>query len=287
MEKPLCLITGASGYLGSRMAARFRANGWEVKPLVRRPAPDAIPFELGAPVPVEALRGAEVLVHCAYDFLQLSWQAIRRINVLGTERLLESATAAGVRRIIHISSISAFYDCKSLYGRAKLEAEQVARAAGAIVIRPGLVYGPQAGGVFGRLLGTVEKMRVAPIVGMGSQVQLLLHEDDLTHTVLGLASGQIPWQGGTLTLAHEKGWTMRAILKEIARLKHRRITLVPIPWQCVWLGLRAAEAAGLTPKFRSDSLISLMNQSPDPSFAVRDQHGIKVRPFPQGLAPEA
>ena len=54
---------------------------------------------------------------------------------------------------------------------------------------------------------------------------------------------------------------------------------LPLPWRPVWLALRVAEAAGLRPGFRSDSLVSLMYQNPKPDFDPMHKLGIQCRPF--------
>jgi len=94
--KPLCLVTGARGYLGGRVTAVFRARGWHVRALTREPRPgaDDIRFTLGetlsAPLPA-----AEALVHCAYDFDRFRWGDSFRINVTGTEKLLRCGHGGG------------------------------------------------------------------------------------------------------------------------------------------------------------------------------------------------
>jgi len=147
-SKSVCAITGSNGYVGSCVKNHFKANGWDVVELVRRPQPGAraMEFHLGGEIPTNAFAGVTALVHCAYDFGPLGWAEIRAANVVGTGKLFQAARAAGVAKTVCVSSISAFHGCRSLYGKAKLEIEQVAQVHGAQVIRPGLVYGPGAGG---------------------------------------------------------------------------------------------------------------------------------------------
>ena len=99
-----------------------------------------------------------------------------------------------------------------------------------------------------------------------------------TAVVAGLA-GEIPASTKPLTIAHPQPWTFRHILEAIAQAQGRSITFFPIPWRLLWLTLRLAEGSGLRPGFRSDSLISLMHQNPDPSFTAMQAFGITCRPF--------
>src|SRR5206468_10991476 len=78
-------------------------------------------------------RKVSVLVHAAWDFSALTAADIHRVNVEGSARLFQLAREAGVRRIVLISSISAFNGARSLYGRAKLEVEADAARHNAII----------------------------------------------------------------------------------------------------------------------------------------------------------
>jgi nucleoside-diphosphate-sugar epimerase len=257
----VCVVTGASGYVGSRVAARFARGGWTVVPLRSR---------LGER---SALEPADALVHCAYDFRH------QDVNVGGTRLLLEAAREAGVRKVVHISSISAFEGARAQYGRVKLETERVAQPFGALVLRPGLVWGPRAGGAFGRLVKLVERSSVLPLVGGGSQRQFLVHEDDLADAICRYAEGELPHTATPVVTAHDRPWTMRAILEEIARAAGKRVSFFPVPWRLVWAGLRAAELARLPLAMRSDSVVSLVNQNPAPDFETARRLGIELRPF--------
>src|SRR5512134_3136384 len=94
-------ITGATGYLGRRVAEAFQRRGWQIKSLGRRMLPgfEGIPFALGEPVPAAALLGLQALVHCAYDFSVTHPDTIRRVNVEGSRHLLVAAREAGVPRL--------------------------------------------------------------------------------------------------------------------------------------------------------------------------------------------
>src|ERR1700691_78298 len=142
-----CLITGSRGYLGSCIKAKFQQAGWNVVELIRNPTTkemrggQAIQFRLGDEISAGLLPQADALVHCAYDFTLYNWKKIHAINVLGAEKLFEAARAAGVNRLVFISSMSAFEDCKSMYGRAKLEIEKRIQSGNVFLVRPGLIYG--------------------------------------------------------------------------------------------------------------------------------------------------
>ena len=265
-------ITGASGYVGSNLASRFERDGWRV---VRTT------FRLGDDIPSAALANADALVHCAYDFRPVAWAAIHRVNVEGTGSLLQAAASAGVRKIVVLSTISAFPGCRSLYGKAKLEIEAEAQRAGAAVLRPGLVFvdaGSDAGGMFGSLLES-SRGSVVPLVGGGRHCQYLVHVDDLYRLVADLASGSITAPARAVVVASSRCWPIRELIAALAGRHGRKPRFVSVPWQAVWLVLKTAELARLRLGYRSDSVVSLVNQDPRPDFSGLKELGLTAREF--------
>jgi nucleoside-diphosphate-sugar epimerase len=283
--RPICAITGSNGYVGGCVKNYFAAHGWEILELTRQPKPNsrAIKFQLGEEISPNELTGVGTFVHCAYDFKPLCWEEIRAVNVEGSRKILEAAHAAKIQKIIFISSISAFDGCKSLYGKAKLEVEKIALTCGALVIRPGLVYGNDSGGMFGKLSAQIKNSSVIPLIGDGSQIQFLVHSEDLCSFIERYARGEMngaqPQGSQILMAANEQPWPFKKLLLEIARAQNKKIKFVPLPWRVIWLALKSAEVCGLRLNFRSDSLVSLMNQNPAPDFSKNSEVGLICRPF--------
>jgi nucleoside-diphosphate-sugar epimerase len=279
--KNLCAITGSNGYVGGCIKNYFAARGWEILELTRAPKAGtrALKFQLGEKISPQSLAGVSALVHCAYDFTSLRWDEIRAVNVEGSRKLFEAARAADVGKIIFISSISAFDGCRSLYGRAKLEIEKIALDCGALVIRPGLVFGNDSGGMFGKLVAQLRRSSLIPLIGDGSQIQFLVHNEDLSTLIENWASGEIKISSGIFTAANERPWVFKQLLLEIAHGQNKKIKLIPLPWRLVWAGLKTAEICGVRLNFRSDSLISLMNQNAAPDFSPNAAAGLVCRPF--------
>jgi nucleoside-diphosphate-sugar epimerase len=279
--RPVCAITGTGGFVGGCLKDYFAHHGWETLALTRRPKPGAraAAFQLGAEISPASLAGVTALVHCAYDFQPLRREEIHAVNVEGTRKLLLAARAAGVGKIVCLSSLSAYDGCRSLYGRAKLEIEKIALDQGVLAIRPGLVYGGGQGGMFGRLVGQVRQSSVQPIFGGGSQIQFLVHNEDLAVFIEKFTAGKIPAGPPLLSAAHAQPWPFKSLLLEIARGLDKKIRFIPLPWRLVWAGLKSAETCGLRLNFRSDSLVSLMHQNPNPDFSPNAQAGLVCRPF--------
>ena len=274
-----CLLTGASGYLGGLIAKKLAAKGWDVVPMTRKPKAGEIAFGLGDAVDPAVLAGADALIHCAYDFAPVEWDDIAAINIAGSERLFDAAKQAGVKRIVLISTISAFNGCKSNYGLAKLAIESAAREVGACIIRPGLIYGAAPGAMFGRLVSQVRAASIMPMPGDGRQLMYTVHQDDLTDAVLNALSRS---PRPPVTVANDTPIAFRDIMSAIGAKLGRKVTAIPIPWRFMWLGLRSAEIARVPLGLRSDSLISLINQDTAPLLNAESELGVRCRAFDLG-----
>src|SRR5260221_14693736 len=112
-----CAITGVNGYLGGQLKVFFSKQGWEVLGLTHRGdgyrQGNNEHFNLKSGIKSESLAGTDVLIHCAYDFSLKGWEEILEVNVQGSIKLFQSAKRADVKKIIFISSMSAFEKCQS------------------------------------------------------------------------------------------------------------------------------------------------------------------------------
>ncbi|MGH7760027.1 MAG: NAD-dependent epimerase/dehydratase family protein [Candidatus Dormibacteraceae bacterium] len=279
-------ITGAQGFVGSMLARRFIEAGWVVTRFSHSGSAsggDAVPFRLGDEIQPEVFRSRNIdaLVHCAYDFKPVTRREIQRVNVEGSRKLLAAAAAGAVQRIAVMSTISAFEGCRSDYGRAKLQIEAAALAAGDLVVRAGLVWAdgpPSAGGMFGSLARSVQGGLV-PLVGGGGHPQYLVHVQDLWELLRRFCDGQLSMPAKPVVAAAPKPWPMRELLAQLARRQRAHPRFLPVPWQPVWAGLRLAEIAHVPVPYRSDSVVSLVYQDPHPDFASLRAAGIVARDF--------
>jgi nucleoside-diphosphate-sugar epimerase len=185
------LITGASGYIGQRLAEMARARGHQVM-VLGRSAPKGFDFtawRLGEAVPAEALAGAGALIHLAHD-----WSADGKpgdANGAASEALARQALTAGVVRFVFASSTSSRADAANAYGRSKFASEArlaaLPQAAGRIVsARIALVYGGPPSGQYGLMRRIAALSPVLPMVGLKRRVQPI-HIDEVCAALLGLA----------------------------------------------------------------------------------------------------
>lgn len=257
-------ITGASGYVGSCVSACFRSHGHAVLSLSRRPCEAPwVSFSLEDDPRTLPWDGVDVLVHAAYDFTALTWSEILKKNVNPSVALLRAAKQAHVDRLIFISSMCSFDNCRSNYGRAKLLIEKEALSMGAAIIRPGLVWGDRSGGVMGSLETLVAKLPIIPFLSGGNGLmQYLIHEADLSETVVSTAESMSSGTGTQHSVAHPNPVSLLEILKCIAKRSNFTRLYLPVPWRLVMAGLKFSETLGFRPPFRSDSLVGLVHGNP-------------------------
>ncbi len=145
-------MTGATGFIGTHLLAQLRVEGYVVRALTRAPrassAIDRITWVQGDLADGrgvdELLRGADAVVHCAGAVRGARPSDFDTINVDGTRRVAEAAAAAGVRRLLLLSSLAAREPALSMYASSKRRGEDALRSVDVrwTVLRPPAVYGP-------------------------------------------------------------------------------------------------------------------------------------------------
>jgi uncharacterized protein (TIGR01777 family) len=195
-------ITGASGFIGSRLAALCRGGGHEVVGFSRRPGAGARLFRLDAP---PDLSGLDAIVNLAGESILGLWTAekkrrIRESRVVGTRRIIEAieAMAERPRALVNASAIGFYGDtgetlvdesspagggfladvCREWEGEAKRAESHGVRV---VFVRIGFVLG--SGGAL-KLIRPVFKLGLGGKLGSGSQWMSGVHVDDVVGIVV-------------------------------------------------------------------------------------------------------
>tara|TARA_Y100001934_G_scaffold278192_1_gene378821 strand:- start:23 stop:877 length:855 start_codon:yes stop_codon:yes gene_type:complete len=277
-------VTGANGYLGGALCEFLKERDYNVILLQRtkdnkETVDKSVFFSLEDLPNSEVFKNVDVLVHCAYDPIPVSWKEISTINIQGSIQLFEAARIGGVKQIIYISSISAFDNCKSLYGQAKLTIEKEVAKIGGAIIRPGLIFGENIGGFLASLKLFAGRFPLVPLIGRGNQVLYFSHVEDLCELIFNLSSSLNVVGSEPITAACEKGQTFKETLIVLARQEGKFPLLFPVPWKIIWLSLKILEWARIRVGFRSDSVISLVHQNARPDFSILKEISSSFRSF--------
>lgn len=255
------LVTGASGFVGSAVVDRLVRDGFEARAAVRhRPAhgPTGVQWfdslDLGADGDWSAaLEGVEAVIHCAARVHVMHEAAadplaeFQRVNVDGTLCLAAQAARAGVRRFVFVSSIGVngaqtferpfrADDAPaphSPYAQSKLEAESglKAEAAGStlapVIVRPPLVYGPDAPGNFRTLMHAIQRGIPLPFGAVHNRRSLVALDnlvDLLCRCITEPAAA-----GGTFLVSDGEDVSTPDLLRRCATALGRRARLLPVP----------------------------------------------------------
>lgn len=203
------LITGGAGFLGINLARHLLARGQHVISYdladFDYPERDRVRCVRGdirdRKALDAALAGVDIVVHTAAALPLYSKEDIYTTDVVGTRNVLEASLAAGVKRVVHISSTAVYGipDHHPLletdpvhgvgpYGEAKIEAERLceeSRARGLCVpiLRPKSFIGPERLGVFALLYDWASSGRGFPVLGDGRNPYQYLDVEDLCDAI--------------------------------------------------------------------------------------------------------
>jgi nucleoside-diphosphate-sugar epimerase len=200
MASGVVLVTGAAGFVGQALCLRLLAEGYAVRAGIRhaalpadllaRPGLTPVPCDLARPEQLgPAIQGATAIVHAAYG------ETTSMEAELG--RLLDTATEAGVAKIVYLSSIAVYGERTGIareddpplgalppYAAAKIACEKriaawAAKGGHAVILRPGIIYG--TGSVFWTMK-LAERIRAGAWGTFGTNGEgraALVHVDDV------------------------------------------------------------------------------------------------------------
>jgi dihydroflavonol-4-reductase len=311
------LVTGASGFLGSAIAAALRARGDDIRVLVRRSSPRANLDPADAVCEGDlrdraslaaALKGVRFLFHAAADYRLWARdpEEIAHNNVEGTRLIMEEALRAGVERIVYTSSVATLKlmdrgaatedrplaDGEGIgaYKRSKVAAERlvetIVRRDGlpAVIVNPSTPIGPRdvKPTPTGRIIVEAASGRMPAFVDTGLN---LAHVDDVAAGhVAALERGRI---GERYILGGENVF-LADMLADIARLAGRRPPSLKLPRTMLYPLAYGAEllasVRGVEPFITVDGLRMARHHMFFDDSKARRELGYVARPYREGLS---
>ena len=229
-----------------------------------------------------AMRGCDIVVHCAAALPLYKPEDIRSIDIEGTRNVLSASLRNGVKRVIHISSTAVYgipdhhplLETDRLmgvgpYGQAKIEAESVCREfreKGLIiaVIRPKSFIGPERLGAFALLYDWASDGRNFPMIGKGENRYQLLDVADLCEAIYLCATLPEAIVNDVFNIGAQAFGPMREDWQSVLDLAGFGKKIIPFPKKPVIWALRALEALRLSPLYKwiyetaaEDSFVSI------------------------------
>lgn len=253
------LVTGASGFLGSHLARRLAEEGQEVVGLVRvssqtshlkniRLVEGDILDQASLDRAIDGMEGCEAVFHAAavLGFWKGVARAQETVNVAGTRLVCAAARRAGVRRLVHVSSVAAIGFPKEgtvgdeetpfteeaarvAYARTKHEAEEeVVRATAegldAVIVNPAVIYGIRPNRHYAANL--FEELAAGKVPAYPTGGCCWVGVDDVVEGLL------LAWRkgraGARYILGHEN-LPYRDFMRTVCRLAGSRPPRLPVP----------------------------------------------------------
>jgi nucleoside-diphosphate-sugar epimerase len=258
------LITGSTGFVGGRVAQALMKRGDDVTLLVRDPdkAIKAFPKarivsgeigRLGISA-FEVMKGMDGVIHCAAHVAPVGdWADFERVNIHGTEELLQAAIRSGVQAFVNFSSPSVYVDYSdrlgikesdplparqvSMYGRSKVIADQMIELAckqglNVCSLRPRGVIGSGDRNILPRMLRAASSGYMPVIRGGTSLLDLTVIDNLVDATVTALdRCDQL--RGEVINISNGEPMSVRDIATQLFQKLGKDVRFVSIPWPLV------------------------------------------------------
>jgi nucleoside-diphosphate-sugar epimerase len=263
-------VTGGSGFIGGALIERLRREGWDVRALARSERAAERVRELGAEPAMGSLEdrgslsaaaeGCDVAFHAAAKVEDWGDPGeFERLNVHGTENVIDGCRVAGVRRLVHVGTEAALMagqplvnvdesaplrpDSPALYPSSKARAEEAVREANGaglatVVVRPRFVWGRGDTTLLPALVEMVRAGRFRWIDG-GRQLTATTHVDN-TVEGLWLAATRGP-AGGVYFVTDGEPVVFREFLTRMLATQGVTIPDKSVPAGVARVGAAAAE----------------------------------------------
>lgn len=291
-----CLVTGAYGFIGKQVVQALQADGWSVVgagrdlALGRRLLPDIewiscdFNFDLDARDWAGRLQGIDAVVNCVGILQSTAKDNAQRIHGQAAAALFAGAEEAGVKRLIHISAMSAETNVPTQYAKTKRAGELALQGSDInwLIIKPSLVIGNGSFGGTSLIRGIAGLPFIMPLPGTGAERFQPIALSDLATGIASLLSKETPSKT-TLYAAGPDTLTVKQIIKAVRRwlgftpaitIALPKILMKPI----LWLG-DLAGWFGQPSAMRSTSLQQMtVNEIADPK-PFQQATGIKLTSF--------
>ena len=268
------LVTGASGFIGRALCSRLLAEGWKVRGTFRSESgvnqlPDGIETISIGSIDSDtkwddALRGVDTVVHLAArvhvmdDTGANPLEAFRKVNVTGTKQLAQSASSAGVRRFVFMSSVKVNGEGRVAaytedneegpedpYGLSKWEAEQELHKVAdkidleTVILRPPLVYGPGVKANFYNLKKIVDRGIPLPLSSIKNR-RSFIYLGNLIDAITTCMTNPNA-AGKTYLVSDGEDVSTPELIRRIGAASGQRALLLPVP---VWIMRMAGRITG-------------------------------------------
>jgi uncharacterized protein YbjT (DUF2867 family) len=279
------LVTGATGFTGSRVVPLLLDNGYHVRCFVRETS-DRSPLstlqvewatgDLSNPQALtSALRGMDVLVNIA------------SLGFGHADNIIASATAAGVKRAIFISTTAIFTQLNAGSKSTRLAAENAIQASGLdyTILRPTMIYGSKRDRNMWRLIRLLRVTPVMPIFGDGNSLQQPIFVEDVARAALLALQNNITIRK-SYNISGKSPLTYNQVIDTVASALGKRIWKLHLPYMPIVRALQFTERMKIRLPLKAEQVLRL-NENKDFSYEeAKNDFGFSPRSFEDGIKTE-
>ncbi|RHW34664.1 NAD-dependent epimerase/dehydratase family protein [Lysinibacillus yapensis] len=240
-------VTGATGFLGQHVVKRLVSEGFQVTALGRNQAiGDAFPKEVKfVKVSLEdrdgisrAMKNQDYVIHCAaLSSVWGNYADFYNANVVGTQNLVDAALFSNVKRFVHVSTPSIYFNLHertkinlkednilpapaiNYYAETKRIAEEVVDEAfkkglPAITIRPRALFGPGDNAIIPRLIKANEKSGI-PFINGGKVLTDITYVENVVDALFLCLSSEMPTLGRKYNITNGEPMYLGDILEKV------------------------------------------------------------------------
>ena len=279
------LVTGGTGFTGSRLIPLLLKNGFQVRAFVR-PTSDRSPLSA---LSVEwatgdfadpdsftsALRGVDALVNIA------------SLGFGHAESILKSMKEAGVKRGLFISTTAIFTQLNAGSKSVRLAAEEAIQSSGLdyTILRPTMIYGSKRDRNMWRLIRLLRITPIMPIFGDGESLQQPIFVDDVAGAVL-LALQTDATIGKSYNIAGKTPLTYNQVIDTVASTLGKRVWKFHLPYMPIVRMLQFTERMKLRLPIKAEQVLRLNENKAFSYEEAQRDFGFNPRSFEDGIRAE-
>ncbi len=282
MEIMKVLVTGATGFTGSRVVPLLLKSGYQVRVFVR-PTSDRSPLsaltvewatgDFANPETLTAaLRGVDALINIA------------SLGFGHAESILKSMKEAGVKRGLFISTTAIFTQLNAGSKSIRLAAEEAIQTSGLdfTILRPTMIYGSKRDRNMWRLIRLLRITPVTPIFGDGESLQQPIFVDDVAQAVL-LALKTDATIGKSYNIAGKAPLTYNQVIDTVASALGKRVWKLHLPYIPIVRMLQFIERMRLRLPIKAEQVLRLNENKAFSYEEAQRDFGFSPRSFEEGI----
>jgi len=287
-------VTGSTGFVGKALVAALIERGNSVRALVRKiqraEAIDrpGVQLEVGDLSDVASLErlvtGCKAVIHLAAVADSSNATLNREVNVTGSRNLVRACKAAGISRVINVSSTCAGREKRDCYGQTKLEAEQEFTQDHLVTthLRPTMIYGhgSKEFDLFAKLVAHLPRL---PVPGSGSSLLRPVYLEDFIDLVLRVLDAELP-PNQTFDVAGPETIRVDEFIEILGRVQGKRARVVKLPAGPTLMGVRLLGRLQRHPFVNVDQVLAFLQDTCVDIQPARNQLSWDPRPLEEGLS---